>query len=130
MESTDTSEDKFNEGVIISKEKYPKFHQLLKEIEMEDEKKLLTSCGDKIRALAEAIEWMFNKVDQLDLCNKDIFLPLGPSRTGKGTLLAAMQGYEMKMFKRSKCKGTAAGKEAALAMFMAPVDPNDNKMPD
>jgi len=64
------------------------------------------------------------------LCNKDIFLPLGPSRTGKGTLLAAMQGYEMKMFKRSKCKGTAAGKEAALAMFMAPVDPNDNKMPD
>jgi len=62
-----------------------------------------------VQCLAEAIKWMFGKVDQLELEGKDIFVALGPSRTGKGTLLSALQGYKMKIFRRNKVKNTKAG---------------------
>ena len=73
---------------------------------------------------------MFEKVDALDIIDKDIFIPLGPSRTGKGTLLTAMEGYEMQVFERKNTMNTAAGQESAMGMYMAPVDPNNKYMPD
>ena len=87
------------------------------------------TVGEQIQCLAEAIEWQFDKVDQLELEDKDIFIPLGPSRTGKGTLLAALQGFKMKIFKKRQVKDTEVGKSARLMTFMAPCDPNDDKMP-
>ena len=36
----------------------------------------------------------------------------------------------MKIFRKNKVKNTAAGKEAKLMSFMAPVDPNDESLPD
>ena len=53
---------------------------------------------------------MFEKVDALQLEDKDIFIPLGPSRTGKGTLIAALQGFKMKIFKKRQVKDTEVGK--------------------
>lgn len=57
-----------------------------------------------IQCLAEATEWLFNSVDELGLENKDILLVVGPSRAGKGTLLAALNGTEMKFFKKGDAK--------------------------
>ena len=34
----------------------------------------------------------------MNLKEKDVFVVLGPTRTGKGTLLAALQGVKMKFF--------------------------------
>lgn len=74
---------------------------------------------------------MFAKIDALNLEDEDIFIPLGPSRTGKGTLLAALQGHEMKLFRRKgDVKQTAAGKEAVLMTFMAPVSKDNDELPD
>ena len=79
--------------------------------------------------MSEAIEWQFDKVDELKLGDKDIIIPLGPSRTGKGTLIAALQGYKMKIFKKRQCKDSEVAKTAKLMTFMAPCDPNDDKKP-
>jgi ABC-type lipoprotein export system ATPase subunit len=61
--------------------------------------------------LSEATEWLFDCVDQLALEDKDIMIVVGPSRAGKGTLLSALQGAEMKFFKKNdaKVKTTALG---------------------
>ena len=40
--------------------------------------------------LYEAIDFLFKYVDDMKLHEKDIFIVVGPSRTGKGTLLAAL----------------------------------------
>lgn len=50
--------------------------------------------------LYEAIEFLFSYVDNMKLEGKDIFIVIGPSRTGKGTLLAALKGQKMKLFRR------------------------------
>lgn len=57
----------------------------------------------------------------MELENKDIFIVLGPTRTGKGTLLTALQGVKMKLFKKSKVKDTEVGKQAYANYFLAPV---------
>ena len=48
----------------------------------------------------------------MDLKNKDIFIVLGPTRTGKGTLLTALKGIQMKLFKKKDVEKSAAAKEA------------------
>ena len=58
---------------------------------------------------------------------------IGASRTGKGTLLCALQGREMRFFERKKdnVKDTAAAKEAEKAKrrwFMAPV--GEDELPE
>jgi guanylate kinase len=50
--------------------------------------------------LYEAIDFLFAYVDGLNLHDKDVFIVVGPSRTGKGTLLAALKGQKMKLFRR------------------------------
>ena len=73
----------------------------------------------------EAITWIFDKVDQLNLANKDVIVVIGPSRSGKGTLLAALQGSKMGLV----CAEEQDGDEfqaAAVNMVMAPIDKEGN----
>ena len=57
-----------------------------------------------------------------------MFITIGASRTGKGTLLAALHGTQMKYFKKDKkAKGLSDSiivKSAVGNAFMAPVDAN------
>lgn len=64
---------------------------------------------------------MFEQVDQMELEGKDIFIVLGPTRTGKGTLLTALQGVQMQLFRRKDWEDSAAAKQAYQAYFMAPI---------
>lgn len=68
-------------------------------------------------------------IENLKLHNKDVMIVLGASRTGKGTLLSALQGQKMGFFKNKKeVLGTEVGKEAKqskLLHFMAPVGANN-----
>lgn len=45
---------------------------------------------------------MFKKVDELNLENRDLLIPIGPSRTGKGTLIAALQGIKIRLFNKKE----------------------------
>ena len=74
----------------------------------------------------EATTWMFAQVDEMKLEEKDIFVVLGPTRTGKGTLLTALQGTKMKFYRKKDVDQTDVGKEAYQKFFMAPVDDNDD----
>lgn len=64
----------------------------------------------------------------MKLYEKDIFIVLGPSRTGKGTLLCALQGHNIQMFKTkdAKVRNTVLGKEAKVVKFMACADGQGN----
>lgn len=72
--------------------------------------------------MTEAIDYMFNKVDELDLSGRNVLIPIGPSRTGKGTLIAALQGISLKVFKKSKrkVKESDVGRLSSNLLFMAP----------
>lgn len=43
-----------------------------------------------LQCIYEAIHWNNQEIQKMDLADKDIFLVVGPSRAGKGTLLAAL----------------------------------------
>lgn len=53
--------------------------------------------------------------------NKDILVVIGQSRAGKGTLLSALRGQKIQLFRRKKNLG-GIHEKAAKAWFMAPVD--------
>lgn len=57
----------------------------------------------------------------MDLASKDIFLVIGPSRAGKGTLLAALLGQKMKFFHKKNVKGTDLENRVSVANIIAPV---------
>ena len=66
---------------------------------------------------------MLEKVEEMDLEHKDVFVLLGPTRTGKGTLLTAFgRGTEMKLFQKKHWQQFAAEQKVYAANFMAPVD--------
>ena len=72
----------------------------------------------------EAIEWYLGIIEELKLGDKDIFIVIGPSRAGKGTLLQALLGWKMKFFRRTAADlqhSEVAIKSSALH-FMAPCD--------
>ena len=85
--------------------KYPMFHRKCWDAQKSDaELKLYPknefTIGQSIQILYEAIDFLFAYVDNMKLQDKDIFIVVGPSRTGKGTLLAALKGQKMKLFRR------------------------------
>ena len=43
----------------------------------------------------------------MELKDKKVFIILGASRTGKGTLLTALHGGKMKLFRKAKVKDEA-----------------------
>lgn len=121
---------KFGEDVKIDWRLYPLLHRKcwdMQKTEEEQEKypKKNFSSGDSIQLLHEAIEFLFSYVDTMNLHEKDIFIVVGPSRTGKGTLLAALKGQKMKLFKRkAKDRQKAVYRDSACATFMAPEGPD------
>lgn len=62
----------------------------------------------------------------MDLANKDVFIVIGPSRTGKGTLLTALQGETMKLVKKADVKDKKMFDSIAQTAqtVMTPVDAN------
>ena len=83
------------------------------------------TVGESIQVLYEAIDFLFAYVDGLNLHDKDVFIVVGPSRTGKGTLLAALKGQKMKLFRRkAKDRQREFYKDVATATFMAPEGPD------
>jgi hypothetical protein len=62
----------------------------------------------------------------MNLKDKNVFIVIGASRTGKGTLLQALTGTKMSLFKKKNVVGTELEKDMALAtnVVMAPVDAN------
>ena len=60
------------------------------------------SQAKSIQLLYESREWLMSIIEDMNLQSKDIFLVIGPSRTGKGTLLEALKGTKMKFFHKKK----------------------------
>ena len=50
----------------------------------------------------------------MELADKDVFIVIGASRTGKGTLLTALQGVKMKLFKKSQVTDQGLKDQIAL----------------
>ena len=72
--------------------------------------------------IKEALQWYFEQIDQMELAEKDIFIVIGPSRVGKGTLLSALQGWKMKLFKRTAAtlKYSEVAQSSSTLNFLAP----------
>lgn len=65
---------------------------------------------------------MFSHVDNMHLEDKDIFVLLGPTRTGKGTLLTALShGVQMKLYAKKEWREFAKEEKVYAANFMAPA---------
>ena len=77
--------------------------------------------SESLMCMQESNDWNNKIIDQMNLQNKDIFLVIGPSRSGKGTLLSALLGHRIKYFNRREVNKTDVGKNVAVAHFMAPV---------
>ena len=45
---------------------------------------------ESVQCLHEGITWMEERVNEMDIAGKDVVVVVGPSRTGKGTLLTAL----------------------------------------
>lgn len=61
----------------------------------------------------------------MKLADKDVFVVIGVTRSGKGTLLTALQGRKMSCFKKKEARKSELNyEEIASNFFMAPVDEN------
>lgn len=76
------------DGVQIEAAKYPMLTRKLQA--MRDQQDLELSPAASLRCLYEAVEYLSLQVEAMNLHDKDIFIVIGASRTGKGTLLAAL----------------------------------------
>lgn len=104
------------DNAYIDPMKSPMFYKkIVSLIEKTKFKDLDFSASDSIQCLSESLDWLFESVDRIQLHEKDIFIVLGASRTGKGTLLCALQGQTVKLFKRSKVRNSQVGKAANVA---------------
>lgn len=86
---------KFPEDIKIDWKIYPMLFQKCWDMQKTEKDKAaypikLMNPGESMQFLHEAIEFLFKYVDSMKLHEKDIFIVVGPSRTGKGTLLAAL----------------------------------------
>ena len=97
---------------MIDPNKHPMFHKKMSELKKPIKERTVFNAQDTVQCLYEATTWMFAQVDDMQLKNKDVFIVLGPTRTGKGTLLTALKGIQMKLFRKKDHQDTAAAKEA------------------
>lgn len=83
-----------------------------------------------IQLLYEARQWISKCIEDMQLAKKDVFLIIGASRTGKGTLLEALKGTPMKYFEKKNLKHLDHEwiKNSALLGFMAPYDKDGNPL--
>ena len=87
----------FCENIQIDWKTYPILHRKCWDTQKNNEElkqypRKEFHVSDSIQLLHESIEFLFKYVDNMNLHDKDIFIVVGPSRTGKGTLLAALKG--------------------------------------
>ena len=75
---------------------------------------------------------MEEKLDQLDLADKDIVVVIGASRSGKGTLLTALKGKKIKFMPIGDMFEDGEGDEnsetsdyGCVGMLMVPVDEDE-----
>lgn len=92
------------DNLTIEYKKYPLFCQLLnnKYNMTRDTEELKLSPAGSIQCLYEAIDFLSLEIEKMDVKNKDLFIVIGASRTGKGTLLAALHGAKLKFFTKNK----------------------------
>ena len=90
------------------------------------------SVPQKVQLLAQTIDFLFQKVDEQDLAGRDLLIPIGPSRTGKGTLIAALQGIKLKAFQKGnkKVRDTFVGQQASNRLFLAPSKDDNEDVPE
>lgn len=124
--------EEFQDGVIINQSKLPVFYQKMKDMQQPPEERRELTAAQSIQCLSEGTEWLFDCVDALGLEDKNILIVVGPSRAGKGTLLTALNGVEMKFYKKgdAKVKNSALGKDASTQFFMAPKSAADGEVPE
>lgn len=103
------------------------FHMKMSELTRPRDKRSVFNAQQTVQCLYEATTWMFAQVDDMQLKEKDIFIVLGPTRTGKGTLLTALKGVPMKLFRKKDITMTEATKDVHQAYFIAPV--NEEQQP-
>ena len=77
------------DGVHIDGQKYPILCRKLSDMRSSEQRLELTPA-QSLQCLYEAVEYLSLEVEALDLQNKNVFIVIGASRTGKGTLLAAL----------------------------------------
>lgn len=77
---------------------------------------------------------MEEKMDQLDLADKDVVVVIGASRSGKGTLLTALKGKKIKFMPLSEMFGEGDGEGdensessdyGCVGMLMVAVDEDE-----
>ena len=51
--------------------------------------------SESMQCLYEATIWMAARIREMKLKDKDVVIVIGPTRAGKGTLLAALNGVKM-----------------------------------
>ena len=85
---------------MIDPNKYPMFHKKMSQLKRPIQEREVFNAQDTVQCLYEATTWMFAQVDEMQLQHKDVFIVLGPTRTGKGTLLTALKGVQMKLFRK------------------------------
>lgn len=78
------------DDVVIKGELYREFARKMHCETNRQELKMVQS--QQIQCLYEAREWLMSNVDKMNLAEKDVFIVIGASRTGKGTLLSALSG--------------------------------------
>ena len=84
--------------------------------------KVEESCA----CLFECLTFLKQRVNDMNLADKDVLILIGPSRAGKGTLLSALQGNKMKLVDVDSDEESEVLHNAATSKVMAPVD-DDNQ---
>lgn len=104
---TGEEEDWFQDGAYISRNEYPMLNALVRghfaapAKAGEAKNALGYDAPQALMAMKEAIQWNYRSIEEMQLADKDIFIVIGPSRAGKGTLLQALLGQPMKLFKKT-----------------------------
>ena len=57
------------------------------------------SLSEQLQGMYQGIIWHYETIEAMDLKDKEIFVVIGPTRVGKGTMLEAISGKKMKFWK-------------------------------
>ena len=64
-----------------------------------DEERKTMSLSEQLQGMYQGIIWHYETIDAMNLKDKEIFVVIGATRVGKGTLLEAVSGKKMKYWK-------------------------------
>lgn len=109
-----------SDDVHIKARDYPMLSRTLKQLQNKQATSQL-SQAQSIKLLYEARHWLSTTIHAMDLHSKDIFIVIGPSRTGKGTLLEALKGANIQFINKQKHSAIKFVASSELSNFMSPV---------